>query len=337
MAVQNFFDLLTKWNLRERSDPLENRLTAVFVAVADRYPELHQPLADLAGVTLPGDAQGRVSMHPSVWRGPQYVGAVDAELLTADAVVWWEAKLYSRLSGVDQLTKYLQGMPARSQQALVLLAPASRRREFEPELARSAKLRFVSWEQVLGVIQAAREVIPDDSRLLTDALNFFDDHGFRPTQMLDAELVQTLKRYSEAEAALEALLDAVAVQTDGKYGQPQGVSTYERRQYKPAGNRRRTTGWGETARLEWEFEWETTRLWAGLMYDGTRYGKPAFKAWLAGLATKGWEDEPGSRGLRYVGRYRDLGEFVQGTTAQQAERVAGWIDKIFEEVIDTRP
>ena len=340
VPAQNLFELLTKWPHRETRDPVENRLTATLVAVADRYPPLQPILAGLAGVSVAPEAVGSMRMHPAARAADdRYIGAVDAELRIADAVVWWEAKVSSGLSDPEQLTKYVRCLPPARQQILVLLAPARRRREFADAVAADERLHFVAWEDVLRVVRdAAKDAPPDSQTFIDEALRFFSMHGFHPTTTLDPELLAVLKRSSDAYAALDATLGETADRVDARFRPPVLVYEYERH-HRPTVPGRKPTGWGNSTRLVWDYA-EDLQLYAGLYYDArsVRFRSAEMLGWLSILAERElWDDESGDGGFRYVGMYRVLDEFVAGSTAKQGERIAEWICQVFDHIIDTRP
>lgn len=336
----NVFELLTKWQLRDYGDPLENRLTAAFVAVGNRYPTLLPAFAALADVDCDRNAPAVFRMHPPALdsRG-RYRGAVDAELRLPGAVIWWEAKVESGLSGDRQLRKYLACLPQASEQVLVLLAPGRRRREFATDLSGDDRLRFVAWERVLETIRCACGDAPTDHQaFLQEALDFFAMHDLEPTPTLNAEHVDVLRRAAGALAAADAVLASAADEIDAKYGAPINEYEYERRHRPSATGRSR--GWGASAQLVWEFDPDTVCLWAGLRYDPTspRYRTAEMRGWRARLSEQdGWHDEPNRRREWFLGVYEDLGAFLGGNAEQQGRRVAQWIDGIFERLIRTRP
>ena len=242
----NLFELLTKWSRRKEKDPLENRLTAVLVAIATKTPALQQELAELAGVELgAGETSGSIRMHPSAFDAQQrYCGQPDFELRIGGVTVWWEAKLDSPESGDDQLIKYERCLPQGPLNALVVLAPARRRQELTM-LFRKERMQFVSWEQVLSRVQDRSNAADEqDRRLLQEALKFFHVHGLDPTPpVLSTKLVNVLKAASGAEAALEETLEAVDDRIQVEYGQPtiHGLD----HEYRPGASSVKPAGWGE--------------------------------------------------------------------------------------------
>src|SRR4051794_21432675 len=113
--TENLVELLTRYVARPWHDPLENRLTAGLAAAAQNSNELAGRLLAQWGL---GDCDVRrtVRLQRPVGRPNGVpIGYVDLEVTAGSpespsARVWVEAKLGSRLSGADQLTKYVKGI-----------------------------------------------------------------------------------------------------------------------------------------------------------------------------------------------------------------------------------
>jgi hypothetical protein len=209
--MASVIDLLTRYHLSGARDPGENRLTAALAAMleVDESRDLARALVAPLLEAVKSAHQVAVWCQRPVDLGTDGRGFVDLELsFDSRYVVWIEAKIHSRESGPDQLSKYRTALErlAPDAWALIVLAPARRRREFPDDVPGQ---HFVSWQSVSARLLDWRASHADHETWLADQVLDHMKGLHLMEQALEPQHVDALKVANEAEDALTLLLDAV--------------------------------------------------------------------------------------------------------------------------------
>jgi hypothetical protein len=354
-VADNLIELISRYRIGERRDPREDRLTAALVAVLQHSSRLTRTVLTAWNVTSADATPTRVTLQLAV---PRAGGWVDAEVLlgaepSPRARVWIEAKLWSRLSGDDQLERYAKALAARAcgpgQRHLLLLAPASRRAEFLAALrsaaTRSVRCDFVSWQETFSALDTGRgresRVV---SWLAAQLLQYAKEEGLVAPNKLTKGHIEALRQFDDATSALE-LLRHKAQESVGHWspvvdvtsGHGYYVEVRHRPQRTPGAPRMR---WVGTTRFYWGFGYGD--CFAGLYYDTTRgpltsrRQSAEFLAILADQADgQSWGHDPAPGAYAFMTRYRSLRDFVGETLDEQAAQVAVWVIEVFDELMET--
>ena len=349
--------LLTQHFVRPMHDPGENRLTAALVALLSQSDVLARRVLK---AWVPKASDGgpiKVCMHRAVGSpGGHHVGWVDLEILTGDrlrpsVIVWIEVKLGSRLSGPNQLAKYLAGLRAAypgARKLVVLLAPAHRRSAFNLMPLSSVidprpdEAYFVSLQDLYGEI--ARPLGQQGNRhhftwLRREVLGYMESEGISKPARLSKSHVQTLNRIDPAEDAVEVVLDEAAQLVAKRWrasNKTQLEKNYWEYRYLPYRQGAVRKGWRRTSEFGWGVQ--PPQIFAGVYFDRTKGPIVGNDLWLADREAENdpgadaWEiDAEGRRG--WVMRTMPLMDLANASTVNdQAKVIADFVLRAFEDL-----
>ena len=362
MAAGDTIRLLTRYEVGAHSDPRENRLTAAVVALLTESPALASRVAQ-AWIGN-GALEGPVAVRMQRPVGGN-VGWVDFELVVnapKRRIVWVEVKLGHRLSGENQLDKYLtrlKQLDAGADERLVLLlAPAQRREIFRDVPSLSQRVDggdpgayFFSWQELYdilarGVPRRGRRVHHD--WLLREVLGHMAQEGLKASA-LTPQHVRALGTIDDALAARAAVIDRVDTRLadDGWKAAEKPNKTkdsYWEHKYQPmkAGARaprgtRALLNWGVAGR----------EAFAGVYFKRNAGGpiRPlADDQWrtaLLQLPNSGrgeWEEDDGERNWIWIGRSKPLVDIAKHDTVDaQAYELADFVIVAFIAALAVHP
>lgn len=287
------------------------------------------------------------------------VGWVDLEMYVRGGrrkLIWVEVKVGSRLSGTNQLRKYVDRISNFDVQAperlVLLLVPAqclSLFREYpalrERTVPDDVGPFVVTWQDLYGLLEraAASDHRPHVNWLRKEVLGYMRSEDLEATELKPAH-ISALRNIDEAWAAVEAVLASAADHLERSGWKPVGdipslKSTYWEKPYRPVlpgapGVR------GTKAKLVWGID--ADQAFAGIYVQRNSGGEVRPRSddeWRTALtASDEWNEEDENRTVIWIGRFMNLKELrLSKTVEAQGEHLAKFVDNVFRQVVAARP